>query len=176
VKGEHLHDLTLSLGKSAAGDYPLEVYALESGDGPQARRNFVLRVEPPAQAYAAAADTAWASALASVVPSAHAAEQPAAPADSAVLRDRADQLLDIGDIAAARLLLSHLAERGDGEAAYQLGRTFDRDVLAKLGTRGMEGDPAQARGWYQRASQGGNAKAIERLKILASLSASGPSD
>ena len=29
VKGEHLHDLTLSLGKSAAGDYPLEVYALE---------------------------------------------------------------------------------------------------------------------------------------------------
>lgn len=176
VKGEHLHDLTLSLGKSAAGDYPLEVYALESGDGPQARRNFVLRVEPPAQAYAAAADTAWASALASVVPSAHAAEQPAAPADSAVLRDRADQLLDIGDIAAARLLLSHLAERGDGEAAYQLARTFDRDVLAKLGTRGMEGDPAQARGWYQRASQGGNAKAIERLKILASLSGSGPSD
>ncbi len=175
VKGDHVPDLTLSLGRTAAGDYPLEVYALEAGDGPQGRRNFVLRVEPPAQAYAAA-DTAWASALASVVPSAHAAEQPAAPADSAVLRDRANQLLDIGDIAAARLLLSHLAERGDGEAAYQLARTFDRDVLARLGTRGMADDPAQARGWYQRASQDGNAQATERLKILASLSGSGPSD
>ena len=161
--------------RAAAGDYPIEVYVLESGDGPQARRSLVLRVEPPAQAYAAA-DTAWASALASVVPSAHAAEQPAAPADSAVLRNRADQLLDIGDIAAARLLLLHLAERGEGEAAYELARTFDRDVLSALGARGMDADPARAQGWYEQASQKGNAKAAERLKILASLSGSGPSD
>ena len=55
----------------------------------------------------------------------------------------------IGDIAAARLLLLHLAERGDGEAAYELARTFDREMLAKLGARGLDGDPAQARGWYR---------------------------
>ena len=53
VKGEHVPALTLALGKTAAGDYPIEVYVLASGDGPQARRNFVLRVEPPVQAYAA---------------------------------------------------------------------------------------------------------------------------
>jgi hypothetical protein len=172
VRGEHVPALTVALGKTQAGDYPIEVYMLESGDGPQARRNFVLRVEPPVQAYAAAG-AAWASGL--LVPSAHAAEAPAA-ADSAVLHSRAEELLGIGDIAGARLLLRHLAERGDGEAAYDLARTFDRDMLAELGARGLDGDPAQARGWYQRASQDGNAKATERLKVLASLSGTGPSD
>ena len=176
VKGEHVPALTLALGMSPAGDYPIEVYLLASGDGPQARRNFVLRVEPPVQTYAAAADKDWASGLLEMVPSAHAAEPSAAPAHSAVLHDRARELLDIGDIAGARLLLTHLAERGDGEAAYELARTFDREMLAKLGARGLDGDPAQARGWYRRASQDGNAKATERLKILASLSGTGPSD
>jgi TPR repeat protein len=111
-----------------------------------------------------------------MVPSAHAAEPAAAPADAAVLQGRAQELLDIGDIAGARLLLIHLAERGDGDAAYGLARTFDREMLAELGARGLDGDPAQARGWYQLASQDGNAKATERLKILASLSGTGPSD
>ena len=177
VKGEHVPALTLALGNTAAGDYPIEVYVLAAGDGPQARRTFVLRVEPPVQAYAAGAGRNWASGLLDVVPSAHAAERTAAaPANAAVLHDRAQELLDIGDIAAARLLLLHLAERGDGEAAYELARTFDREMLAKLGARGLDGDPAQARGWYQLASQDGNAKAAERLKILASLSGTGPSD
>jgi TPR repeat protein len=128
------------------------------------------------QAYAAADDKNWASGLLDVVPSAHAAERSGASADSTVLHDRARELLDIGDIAGARLLLIHLAERGDGDAAYELARTFDRETLAELGARGLDGDPAQARGWYQRASQDGNAKATERLKILASLSGTGPSD
>jgi len=174
VKGEHVPALTVALGKTEAGDYPIEVYVLQSGDGPQARRNFVLRVEPPVQAYAGSAGKDWASSL--LVPSAHAAESPAALANSAILHDRARELLGIGDIAGARLLLLHLAERGDGDAAYELALTFDRDMLAQLGARGLGGDPAQARGWYQRASQDGNAKAAERLKILASLSGTGPSD
>jgi TPR repeat protein len=165
----------LTLGETAAGDYPIEVYVLDSGDGPQARRNFVLRVEPPARAYTAGADKTWASALLGVVPSAHAAEDPTIPAESAVLRERASQLLGVGDIAGARLLLLHLAERGDGDAAYDLARTFDREMLSELGARGLSGDLARARGWYERASQDGNVKAAERLKILASLSGT-PSD
>jgi hypothetical protein len=176
VKTEYLSDLKLVLGGTPVGDYPLEVYMLDSGDGPQARRNFVLRVAPPANDYAARTGKTWTSALLDVVPSAHAAEPPTAPADPTVLRDRAAQLLGIGDIAGARLLLLHLAERGDGEAAYQLARTFDREMLAELGARGLDGDLAQARGWYERASRDGNAKAAERLKILASLSGTGPSD
>ena len=50
--------------------------------------------------------------------------------------------------------------------------TEHRELLQAI----CDGDPAQARGWYQRASQDGNAKATERLKILASLSGTGPSD
>jgi len=177
VKGEHVHDLTLSIGEAAEGDYPIEVYVLQSGDGPQARRSLVLRVEAPARTYPVVGpDMDWASALLDVVPSAHAAEETTVPAEAAVLRERAKRLLDEGDIAAARLLLLHLAERGEGEAAYELARTFDREMLAALGAIGVDGDPARARVWYQRASQDGNVKAAERLKILASLSGTGPSD
>jgi hypothetical protein len=170
VKGEHVPSLTLTLGQAAAGDYPVEVYILESGDGPQARRSFVLRVAPSDHVTlpAPAATSAPAGpVIAAVV-------EPTVP--SGLLRDRAMQLLGEGDIAAARMLLLHLAERGDGEAAYDLARTFDREMLAELGAKGVDGDAKSARGWYERASQDGNEKAAERLKILASLSGANPSD
>jgi hypothetical protein len=180
VKGEYVHNLMLTIGDAAEGDYPIEVYVLQSGDGLQARRNLVLRIEASSPAYPMVASVApdwnWASSLFDVVPAAEAAETPTAPAESAVLRERAKHLLEEGDIAAARLLLRHLAERGEGEAAYELARTFDREMLAALGAKGMQGDMARARGWYERAAQGGNARATERLKILASLSGAGPSD
>jgi hypothetical protein len=170
VKGEHVPGLTLTLGQAAAGDYPVEVYILETGDGPQARRSFLLRVAPSATVAAPAATPSPAPAS----PSIAAAEEPTVP--SGLLRDRAMQLLGEGDIAAARMLLLHLAERGDGEAAYDLARTFDREMLAELGARGVDGDAESARGWYERASQDGNQKAAERLKILASLSGANPTD
>jgi hypothetical protein len=171
VKGEYVPDLTVTLGQAAAGDYPVEVYMLESGDGPQARRSFVLRVASPERAVAQAPGPNLTTAAASIP----AIEDITVPPEAAVLRARAMRLLGEGDIAAARMLLLHLAERGDGEAAYDLARTFDGEMLAELGTKGVDGDPARARGWYERASQGGNAKAAERLKILASLSGT-PSD
>ena len=172
VKGEHVPGLTLTLGQAASGDYPVEVYILETGDGPQARRSFLLRVAPSDRATVAAPAATPAPAPAS--PGIAAAEESTVP--SGLLRDRAMQLLGEGDIAAARMLLLHLAERGDGEAAYDLARTFDREMLAELGARGVDGDVASARGWYERASQDGNEKAAKRLKILASLSGANPSD
>ena len=181
VKGDYVSDLTLTMGEAAPGDYPIEVYVLQSGDAPQARRSLVLRVEAPAQPYTTyatyAPDMGWASALLDVVPAAEAAEAPAiAPAEAKLLHDRAEGLLHEGDIAAARLLLLHLAERGEGDAAYDLARTFDREALTELGAKGMDGDPERAHRWYERAAQDGNAKATERLKILASLSGTDPSD
>ncbi len=180
VKADYVPDLTLATGEAAPGDYPIEVYVLQSGDGPQARHSFVLRVEAPARTYPVVGpDMGWASAFPDVLPAAPAArpaEETSAPAEARVLRERAKRLLDEGDIAAARLLLLHLAERGEGEAAYDLARTFDRDMLAALGARGVDADPVSARDWYERASQRGNAQATERLKILASLSGTDPSD
>ena len=73
-------------------------------------------------------------------------------------------------------MLFHLAERGDGEAAYDLARSFDPEMLAELGAKELHSNPARARSWYERAVQDGNVKAAERLKILASLSGTGPSD
>jgi hypothetical protein len=172
VKGTHVPGLTLTLGQAASGDYPVEVYILESGDGPQARRSFVLRVAPSDHVTLPAPAATLAPAPAGPVIAA--VEQPTVP--SGLLRDRAMQLLGEGDIAAARMLLLHLAERGDSEAAYDLARTFDREMLAELGAKGVDGDAASARGWYERASQDGNEKAAERLKILASLSGASPSD
>jgi hypothetical protein len=172
VKGAHVPGLTLTLGQAASGDYPVEVYILETGDGPQARRSFLLRVAPSDRATAAAPAATPAPAPAS--PGIAAAEVSTVP--PGLLRDRAMQLLGEGDIAAARMLLLHLAERGDGEAAYVLARTFDREMLAELGAKGVDGDAASALGWYERASQDGNEKAAERLKILASLAGTGPAD
>jgi TPR repeat protein len=110
------------------------------------------------------------------MPSPRATAEPVVPAESAVLLKRAKNLLEEGDIASARLLLLHLAERGEGDAAYELARTFDQEALTALGARGMGGDRASAHRWYEQASQQGNANATARLKILASLSGSGPSD
>jgi hypothetical protein len=174
VKDAEVSDLTLSIGAAASGDYPLEIYVLDQGNAPQSRRSLVLRVEATAQTFGP--DMSWAAALLDVPFAPHSAEEPVVPAQSAVLLDRAKHLLDEGDIAAARLLLLHLAERGEGDAAYELARTFDQDTLSALGARGMDADPVRAQGWYEQASQKGNAKAAERLKILASLSGSGPSD
>jgi hypothetical protein len=49
------------------------------------------------------------------------------PANSTVLLKRAKSLLDEGDIVGARLILQHLAERGEADAAYELARTYDRE-------------------------------------------------
>jgi TPR repeat protein len=83
---------------------------------------------------------------------------------------RAMRLLGEGDIAGARLLLMHLAEQGEADAAYELARTFDAEYLAELGARGVGPDKTRAVGWYEWASESGSVKAAERLKILASLS------
>lgn len=177
VKAEQAHALTLAIGDVAEGDYPVEIYVLRSGDAPQGRRSLVLRVEGSPHTYAASGpDKSWTATLLDVVPAARAAEAPAVPVELAVLRERAERLLDEGDIAAARLVLLYLAEQGEGEAAYELARTFDGEMLAELGVRGVAEDLVHARAWYERASQSGNEKATERLKILASLSGAGPSD
>jgi hypothetical protein len=177
IKDEEVQDLSLSVGDTASGDYPVEIYLLDAGNAPQARRTLILRVEPSRpRIYQAGLSLSWASALLDAAAKAPATAEKTAPANPAILLARARELLAEGDIAGARLLLLHLAERGKGDAAFELARTFDTDALAKLGVSGMLADPAIARGWYERASQYGNAEAAERLKILASLPVSDPSD
>jgi TPR repeat protein len=176
VKDEEVAALTLTIGGTASGDYPFDVYLLDSGDAPQARRSLVLRVAPAARSFLAGVDMGWAASLLDVAFSAQAAERQIAPAEAAAQLARAKQLLGEGDIAGARLLLRHLAERGQDEAPYELARTFDKERLGEIGAVGIEGDLARARDWYRQASQKGNVEAEQRLKILASLPGVHPSD
>src|SRR6478752_6252463 len=164
VKERDADHLTLSIGGAASGDYPVEVYALGAASAPQARQRLVFRVAAgPTLASAAGASGTLFNA-------AQAPAQPAAAALASPLMARAMRLLGEGDIAGARLLLMHLAEQGEADAAYELARTFDAEYLAELGARGVGPDKTRAVGWYEWASESGSVKAAERLKILASLS------
>jgi hypothetical protein len=94
VKDEEVQDLALSVGDAAKGDYPVDIYTLESGDAPQARRSLVLRVEAEQeQSYQPAPTMDWASALLDQMPSPRATVDPVVPADSTVLLKRAKSLL-----------------------------------------------------------------------------------
>ena len=166
VKERDADHLTLSIGGTATGDYPVEVYALGAVSAPQARQRLVFRVA--AGPTLASAD----GASGTLFNTAHAPAQaqPATVAPASPLMARAMRLLGEGDIAGARLLLMHLAEQGEADAAYELARTFDAEYLAELGARGVGPDKTRAVGWYEWASESGSVKAAERLKILASLS------
>ena len=165
VKEKDVSQLTLSVGANASGDYPVEIYALGATSAPQARQRLLIRV---AQALGAAAvsDASPPLAMASTAPD----EAEVMAADSSPLMALAMRLLEEGDIAAARRLFLHLADQGEGDAAYELARTFDTQALTRLGAKGLSADRASAVTWYERASKSGNVKAAERLKILASLS------
>jgi len=177
IKAEQAADLRLVVESAADGDYPIEIYVLQSGDQPQARRSLMLRVEVPSRLHTAAASgKAWASTLLDMVPAASAAEAKTPSPGADVLRERARNLLEEGDIAAARLLLRYLAERGEDDAAYELARTFDGEMLNELGAKGVAADLGSARAWYERAAKSGNAEASARLKVLASLSGPDTSD
>lgn len=171
VKGADVPDLTLTVGDSANGDYPLEIYRLDTGDGLQARRRLVLRVDQTPQFYAAGLSLGWPVALPEVRQEPDATVAPvvvsAAPIEPGVLRERAQRLLGEGDMPTARLVLAQLAERGQADAAYELALTYDLEVLAKAGVHGVDGDPAIARAWYERAAREGHAGATQRLQTLA---------
>ena len=169
VRNEDVGNLTLSFRGAefepavapSSGDYPLEVYLLGDETAPQARRNFILRVDAnPSDEEQSAMN--WSSSLMDLAVL-------STPPETVSLLSRADDLMDQGDVASARLLFRHLADRGVDRAAFELARTFDADVLASLNVRGVSGDKKEAKLWYERAAGIGNVAATERLKILASL-------
>jgi hypothetical protein len=83
---------------------------------------------------------------------------------------RSEELIQQGDIAAARLLLTRAAESGDARAALTLGATYDAAMLRQIGVRGIAGEPAQARAWYTKAAELGSGEAARRLEQLAQTS------
>ncbi|MGH7155055.1 MAG: hypothetical protein ACREF3_14110, partial [Acetobacteraceae bacterium] len=77
-------------------------------------------------------------------------------------------MFSIGDISAARLLFARAAESGNGEAALDLGDTYNPVFLAEHGVVGPLADLKLAKLWYRKASAFGEPRARERLAGLGS--------
>jgi hypothetical protein len=80
--------------------------------------------------------------------------------------ERARELIRMGDISAARLLLERAMRSGSGQAAFYLAETYDPQMLAQWGTFGIQGDIATARVLYSRALKNGVADSKPRLEAL----------
>jgi hypothetical protein len=81
----------------------------------------------------------------------------------AALLKRGQDLIAAGDIASARLILTHVAEAGNADASFILAGTYDPAVLATRRVVGVQPDPAKARAWYTRAAEQGSSEARRRL-------------
>jgi hypothetical protein len=116
-------------------------------------------VPPPAAVPQAAAPAAAQAAAPPAPPPARRLD----PGELSAILKRANSLLAIGDIAAARLLLERAAEAEEAEAALLLARTYDPEVLGTKDARSIQPDPAQARIWYRKAAELGSQQAQQRL-------------
>lgn len=85
-----------------------------------------------------------------------------------VLVAQAERLLADGNVITARELLGRAALTGDGAARFALAETFDPNVLAAMGLRGVSADPGTARLLYEQAMAAGDQRAQRRLKALTS--------
>jgi hypothetical protein len=85
------------------------------------------------------------------------------PDELAALMKRAKGLIDVGDIAPARLLLERAAGAHEAKAALLLAQTYDPAVLGMADMRSITPDPAMARSWYQKAAELGSVEAQQRL-------------
>jgi hypothetical protein len=116
--------------------------------------------------------SAYHTAVQSQAPAADAGNEAAAPSRTldaetlAALTARANSLLAVGDIAAARLLLERAANAEDATAAFLLAQTYDPAVLGVRDTRSIASDPVMARDWYRKAASFGSAAAQQRLTQL----------
>ena len=76
------------------------------------------------------------------------------------------QRIENGDIAGAREILAGVDDGGQGEVSFALAETYDPNMLAAWGTRGVTADAAKARALYHKAFDLGVAKAQKRLDGL----------
>ncbi|MGZ8410845.1 MAG: hypothetical protein ACXWVS_13155, partial [Hyphomicrobium sp.] len=91
----------------------------------------------------------------------------AAPAVEDLL-DHGNRLLELGDVAAARLFYGMAAERGSAEGALLMGVTFDPLYFERHGIRGTRPHVSKAVDWYEKAAALGSPAAEERKNALAS--------
>jgi hypothetical protein len=82
------------------------------------------------------------------------------------LLTQAAQRIENGDIAGAREMLAGTDDGGQGAVSFALAETYDPNMLAAWGTRGVVADAAKARVLYRKAFSLGVAEAQNRLDAL----------
>jgi hypothetical protein len=129
-------------------------------------------VTVPAPAAAMPAEVKDGGAQRADIVAAQPSDKPARALDAATiatLMRRADELVTVGDMSAARLLLRRAAEAQDSRAAFALAATYDPIVLEKRGVRGGIADITLARMWYDKAREFGSPEAQQRIEKLATV-------
>ena len=76
------------------------------------------------------------------------------------------QRIDSGDITGAREMLENADDGGQGAVSFALAETYDPNMLAAWGTRGVTADAAKARALYHKAFDLGVTQAEKRLDAL----------
>lgn len=96
------------------------------------------------------------------------ASQPNARAlvTTAQILEVAERFVAVGDILAARAMLSETAEAGDPNALFALAETYDPNLLASWNASNVEASPAYARVLYEAALRAGMRDAGIRLDAL----------
>ena len=87
--------------------------------------------------------------------------KPIDPAEATMLMQRGRDFLGAGDLSAARVAFSRLADAGVADAALALANTYDPTYLATHHVLGVHGDRATALTFYQRAKELGSAEAAQ---------------
>ena len=123
-----------------------------------------LPSSPPAGPAPGAAEGAGTAETAAPI----AAEALAAGQDVADLVNRGNALLDLGDLASARLFYRLAADRGSPEGAMLMGMTFDPVYFARTGIRGTRPQIQDALHWYDKAITMGSRPAERRMGELRS--------
>jgi hypothetical protein len=96
---------------------------------------------------------------------------PLPPSDLvSALIQRGDELLQLRDIAAARLLYERAALSGNAHAAMLAGKTYDPLYFAETGITGIAPDRTKAIEWYGAATALGDAEATTRADKLRGAS------
>ena len=93
-------------------------------------------------------------------------QSPAAGVQSVDLIAQALRRIENGDLAGARELLAAAEDGSQGLVSFALAETYDPNMLAAWGTRGVASDITRARALYRKALNLGVAIAHERLEAL----------
>jgi hypothetical protein len=79
------------------------------------------------------------------------------------------ELLERGQVYAARKLFEKGAELGLAQSAVALAATYDPEELNKMRVIGLVPDPVAARKWYEKARELGALEASDRLRRLGAV-------